>query len=62
MGFLSSCDGDLREPLGLPQETQASFLVLRGNSGFLLSQNRRSGLISRCGGEHGVLLELQSGP
>ena len=34
-GFLSSCNGDLRELLYLPQGSQASFLVVRGNSGFL---------------------------
>ena len=37
-GFLSSCDGDLREPLGLPQGSQASFRVARGTAGFFLSR------------------------
>ena len=33
--FLSSCDGDLTNPLMLPQESQVSILVVRGVSGFL---------------------------
>ena len=36
-GFISSCDGDLKEPLVLPQGSQTSFQVARGNLGFLLS-------------------------
>ena len=36
-GFLLSCDEDLREPFGLPQGSQGSFLVERGTSGFLSS-------------------------
>ena len=49
-GFLSSCDRDVREPLMLPQGSEASFQVEVGNSesspvvtgilGFLLSLNR----------------------
>ena len=34
-GFLSSCDGDFRDHLGLPQESQVSMRVARGISGFL---------------------------
>ena len=34
-GSLSSCDGDLREPLLLPQGSQASLQVVWGTSGFL---------------------------
>ena len=36
--FLSSYDGELREPLVLPQESQVSMQVARGLSGFLSSQ------------------------
>ena len=36
-GFLSSCDRDLREPLILPQGSQASFQVARGTTGFFSS-------------------------
>ena len=32
LGFPSSCHGDLREMLLLPQGSQASFLVVRGTS------------------------------
>ena len=35
LGFLSSCNGDLREPLMLPQGSQDSFRVLRGSAGLL---------------------------
>ena len=37
-GFLSSYDGDLREALVLPQESQVSMRAARGLSGFLSSQ------------------------
>ena len=37
LGFLSSCNGDLRDWLVLPQRSQVSFRVERGPSGFLLS-------------------------
>ena len=37
LGFLSSCNGDVSEPLVLPQGSQASFGVSRGTSGFLSS-------------------------
>ena len=33
--FLLSCDGDLTNPLMLPQESQVSILVVRGVLGFL---------------------------
>ena len=36
--FLSSYDGELREPLVLPQESQVSMQVARGLSGFLSSR------------------------
>ena len=39
--ILSSFGGDVKEPLMLPQEIQATFQVLRGTSGFLLSRCRR---------------------
>ena len=38
LGFLSSYDGDLREALVLPQESQVSMRAARGLSGFLSSQ------------------------
>ena len=37
LGFLSSCDGDLTDPLVLPQESEVSIPVARGLSGFLSS-------------------------
>ena len=37
-GFLSSYDGDLRDPLVLPQESPVSMRVVRGLSGFLSSR------------------------
>ena len=43
LGFLSSCDGDLRGPLVLPQESQVSVRVARGLSGFLSSRCRSIG-------------------
>ena len=43
LGFLSSCDGDLRDPLMLPQESQVSIRVARGFFGFLFSQCRDIG-------------------
>ena len=42
-GLLSSCDGDLREPLLLPRGSQASIHVARGTSGFLLNHCREIG-------------------
>ena len=38
LGFLSSYDGDLREALVLPQESQVSMRAAKGLSGFLSSQ------------------------
>ena len=38
--FLSSCDGDLRECLMLPQGSQACFEVVRVTSGLLSSRSR----------------------
>ena len=43
LGFLSSCNRDLRGPLVLPQESQVSMQVARGLSGFLLSWFRGLG-------------------
>ena len=40
LGFHSSCDGDLRVPLLLPQGSQVSFRVVTGTSGFLTSHFR----------------------
>ena len=41
--FLASYDGDLRDPLELPQESQVSMQVLRSLLGFLSSQFRGLG-------------------
>ena len=41
LGFLSSCDGDLRDPLMLPQRSRVSSRVVRGTSGFLSSLCQR---------------------
>ena len=38
LGFLSSCDGDLRGLLMLAQRSPVSSRVARGTSGFLLSR------------------------
>ena len=38
VGLLSSCNGDLRDRLMLPQRSQVSFRVARGPSGFLSSR------------------------
>ena len=43
LGFLSSCDGDFRDPLVLPQKIQVSFRVATGTSGFLSSHCPRIG-------------------
>ena len=43
LGFLSSCDGDLRDPLVLPQESQVSIRVERVLSGFLCSRCKGKG-------------------
>ena len=43
LGFLSSCNRDLRGPLVLPQESQVSMQVERGLSIFLSSQCRGLG-------------------
>ena len=42
LGFLSSCDMDLRVPLVLPQGSQVSFRVVTGTTGFLASHCRGS--------------------
>ena len=43
LGFLSSCDGDLRDLLALPQERQVPIRVVRGLLGFLSSRCRSIG-------------------
>ena len=40
LGFLSSCDMDLRVPLVLPQGSQVSFRVVMGTSGFIANHCR----------------------
>ena len=55
-GFLLSCNRDLREPLGLPQDSQTSFQVARGNSGFLSSHCR--GIAQETRGSSPVVTEI----
>ena len=43
LGFILSCDGDLRDWLVLPQRNQVSFRVAMGSSGFLSSHCLRIG-------------------
>ena len=43
LGFLLSCDGDLREPLILPQGSQVSFRDARGSVGLFSSRCRGIG-------------------
>ena len=43
MGFLSSRDANLKEPLLLPQGSQVSFHVARGSTGLLLNHCRGIG-------------------
>ena len=57
-GFCSCCDGDFRESLHFYLESQATFLVMRGISGFLLIRSRGMGLHLKIFWEHRVLLEL----
>ena len=70
--LLSSCDGYLLEPFEWPKGSQASYVVLRGNSGLLSRPCRKrrassgddrgiSWFFSRCGGKFGFSLELQRG-
>ena len=40
VGFLSSFDGDLREPLTWPKGSPVSIPVVRGSAAFLSSQDR----------------------
>ena len=44
LGFLSSCDRDLRDPLVLPQRSRISSRVVRGTSGFLSTRCQQIGL------------------
>ena len=69
--FLSSSDGDLRDPLVFPSKSQASIRVAIGFSGLLSSWCRgirppwveagTSGLLSRSDMALGVPMELQQG-
>ena len=67
--LLLSCDGYLLEPFEWPKGSQASYGVLRGNSGLLSRPCRKRRASSRddgeilwffssCGGKFGVSLEL----
>ena len=68
VGLLSSCHGDLRDRLLLPQRNQVSFRVARGLSGFLSRRSRGinphlelrrgiTGLFLSCDVKLGVPLE-----
>ena len=71
LGFLSSSDGDLRDPLVFPSKSQASIRVASGFSGFLSSWCRgigppwveagTSGLLSRSDMALGVPMGFQQG-
>ena len=71
-GFLSSCDGDLRELPMLTQESQASFQVVMGQLRILLESlqgNRASSrvkagnsvFLSTCDRDLGVPIKFQQG-
>ena len=57
MGFHSSCHGDLRDPLVLPQQSQVSFQIVRGSVGLL--SNYFQGLFSPGRGNLVVFLKLR---
>ena len=59
--FLSSCNGDLWEPLKLPQGSQASFQVARVTSGFLSRRCRGIGPHFELRQKLRVPLQLQQG-
>ena len=72
LGFLSSCDRDLRDPLLLPRGNQASFQAARGHIGIsleLLQWNRasfcveagNSVLLSNCTRDLRIPIEFQKG-
>ena len=70
MVFLSSYNGDLRDLLVLPHESQVSIRVARGLLGFLFSWSRRSssgveartsGFLSSAYMDLGVPMEFQQG-
>ena len=72
LGFLSSCNRDLRGPLVLPEENPDSFRVAMGISGFLSSPDRglgpylefvagTSGFCSKANIDLGVPMEFQQG-
>ena len=72
LGFFSSCDGELREPLMLPQGSQVSIRVARASAGVLWSHIRgirpqfawkgESQGVSRVAAESVGSLELPRGP
>ena len=72
LGFLLSCDGDLREPLVLPQGIQASYQVARGISELISRCCRGIGphlvlrletpiFLSSCDRDLGVPIKFQQG-
>ena len=58
MEFSSIFERDLGEPLKLQKGSHASFPVVCGAQEFFLVETGKLCLTTRCGGEHGVLLEL----
>ena len=72
LGFLSSCDGDFREPLMLPQGSTSPFKlgggardcsgVTAGESDLILYLTGNLWCFSSCGGKLGVPLKFRWGP
>lgn len=58
LGFLSSCDGDLRQPVYLQLESEALFPVVRWKWAFHFVASVESGL--RLRGDLVISLELQA--
>ena len=59
--FLLTCDGNLREPLMVPQECHSSFRVARGTSGFFLCSFRGIGLHLELRGESRGVSRVEAG-
>ena len=61
VGFLSSYDGELREPLVWPQGSSVSIRVARGSTALLLSHGRGIGPQDVLKGESQSLCRIASG-
>ena len=59
VGFLSSYDGELREPLVWPQASSVSILVARGSAALLSSHGRGIGPQDSLKGNLEVFLNLR---